>query len=247
MVSQTSVLACQTNALVSKTHSVSGRIVDELADHFQAQHKALAKVSDTAEETKALASQTNTLSGQVINRLTQIGNICAQVKTTVSKMLWINVATYRMVLELKASLPGYAERSLFSEPFVLEDAIGRICPVHLQCISSWEALDAVLEARFRGVQGHDKVQRGQWILQDHATGRGISCGKSWEGAFLPGQRVDMSILFHSESNVDSPAQAPTSNQAACPNCQADVSESRGVETQWYGHQCPTSTIQADSL
>jgi hypothetical protein len=233
MVSQTSVLACQTNALVSKTHSVSGRIVDELADHFQAQHKALAKVSDTAEETKALASQTNTLSGQVINRLTQIGNICAQVKTTVSKMFWINLATYRMVLELKASLPGYAERSRFSEPFVLEDAIGRICPVHLQCISSWGALSAVLEARFRGIQGHKCVQDGDWALQDHLTGRDISRKRNWEGAFLPGQRVDMSILFHSETNGDSPAQAPTSNQAACPRCQADVLGSLDAESRWY--------------
>jgi hypothetical protein len=238
LVSQTSVLASQTNALMSKTHSVSGRILDELADHFDSQHKALVKVSDTASETNSLASQTNKLSSQVISRLTQIGDLCTQVKSAVSKLLWINVATYRMIQALTISLPGHLERSLFTEPFVLEDAIGRICPVHLQFIPSWEAFDAVLEARFRGVQGHDKVQRGHWTLQDHATGRDVCRGRSWEGAFLPGQRVDMSILFHSETSVDSPAQMPTRNSAACPSCQADVSETLDAETRWCVRQLP---------
>ena len=135
-VSETNVLVSQTNALVSKTVSISDQIVDELAGHSQAQHKALAKVSDTANETNALASKTNTLSGQIANRITHIGDLCAQIKTTVSKVLSLNMATYKMVLALTISLPSYLERSLFTEPFVLEDAIGRICPVHLQCISS---------------------------------------------------------------------------------------------------------------
>jgi hypothetical protein len=250
LVFQTSVLACQTNALVTKTNFISSQVVDELADHFQAQHEALAKVSDTVNETNALASQTNTLSGQIINGLTQIGALCIQVKATVSKMLFINMATYRMVLALTTSLSGYPERSLFTEPFVLEDAIGRICPVHLQCISSWEALNAVLEARFRGLQGHEKVQRGHWTLQDRATGREISRRRKWEGAFLPGQRVDMSMLFQRETSVevfDLSTQAPTGNQAACPRCQAHVSDSSDAETRWYFHQCPNIIFRADNL
>jgi hypothetical protein len=248
LVSKTSVLACQTNALVTKTNSISSQIVDELADHFQAQHEALAKVSDTANETNALISRMNTLSGQIVNGLATIGDLCTQAKTTMSKILFINVATYKMVLALKTSLPGYLERSLHSEPFILEDAIGRISPVHLQFISSWEALDAVLEARFRGLQGHDKVQSGLWTLQDHSTRRDISRGRIWEGALLPGQRVEMSILFQRETTVDifetfdSFFQAKTSGQAACPRCQADVPDSRDAETQWYVRQLPILLI-----
>jgi hypothetical protein len=151
----------ETNALVSNTNTLSGRTADNLASHITAQHGALSKLSDNVTETNALASRTNVLvsqvSGPIISGLIQIGELCAQVKTTVSKIFFINVATYRMVLELKTSLPGYAERSLFNEPFVLDDAIGRICPVHLQCIHSWEALDAILEVRFRGLQGHKMI------------------------------------------------------------------------------------------
>ena len=233
----------ETNALVSKTNTLSSRTADELASHITAQSLTLSKLSDNVTEANALVSQTNVLvsqvSGPIINGLAQIGNLCAQVKATVSNIFFINVATYKMVLALTASLPGYSERSLFTEPFVLEDALGRICPVHLQCVSSWEALNAFLKARFRGLQGHEKVQRGHWQLRDHATGRGICRRRNWEGAFLPGQRVDMSMLFQREISTEglkSSTQAPTGNQAACPRCQADVSSSSDAETRWYFHQ-----------
>ena len=249
-VTKTNALVSQTTVLASKTSLLSSQIVDELASNFQAQHVALDKLSDTASETNALAVQTNTLSGRVLKGLNTIGDLCAQAKTTMSKILFINMATYKMVLALKTSLPGYLERSLFSEPFVLEDAIGRISPVHLQFITSWEALDAVLEARFRGLQGHDKVRGGHWVLQDKATGCEISRRRNWEGTFLPGQRVNMSLLFQRETTVetfDSSAQTETNNQAACPRCQADVPDSRDAEIQWYVCMCPTSSFQADTL
>jgi len=236
---ETNMLIAQTNVLASKANSLSSQIADDLANHVQVQNGILSKLSGTVTETKQLLSQTHTLAsqmtGQIVNGMAKIGDLCSQAKTTMSKVLFINIATYKMVLALKTSLPCYLERSLFNEPFVLEDAIGRISPVHLQFISSWEALDFVLETRFRGLQGHDKVQSGHWTLQDNATGREISRRRNWEGAFLPGQRVNMSLLFQREATVessDSSARAPKSDQAACPRCQADASDSRDAETQW---------------
>lgn len=224
---------------------------DTTENHLQAQNGVLSKLSNTVTETNALVSQTTALSRQIVDGLAKIGDLCTQAKTAMSKILFINIATYKMVLALKTSLPGYLERSLFSEPFVLEDAIGRISPVHLQFISSWEALDAVLDNRFRGLQGHDKVRSGHWTLQDRATGREISRRRTWEGAFLPGQRVNMSLLFQRETTVesfDSPAQATTSYQAACPRCQADVTDSRDAETIWYVRQSRIDdTSKADIL
>jgi hypothetical protein len=219
---------------------------DDTGNHFQAQHGALAKLSETAIKTNALVAQTNKLSGQFFNGMTAIGDLCIQTKATLSKLFFINMATYKMVLALTTSLPCHLERSLFNEPFILEDPIGRICPVHLDCISSWEALNAVLETRFRGLQGHKKIQDGHWALQDHATGRAISRRRNWEGAFLPGQRVAMSMLFYRGIDVDSPAQAPTSSRAACPSCQADVSDSSDAETRWYFYQRPNNIFRADT-
>jgi hypothetical protein len=207
------------------------RFGDATRDKLQAQHDTLSKLSGTVTKTNALvsrtsvlasrtnvlASKTNSLSGQIVDKLANQSQ--AQ-----------HEALAKMILSLETSLPGYLERSLFNEPFVLEDAIGRISPVHLQFISSWEALGAVLEARFRGLQGHERVQSGHWTLQDHATGREISRGRSWEGAFLPGQRVEMSMLFQRETTSEN-------HQAACPRCRADISSSRDdEESRWYLHQ-----------
>lgn len=244
-------MACR--SVGKDNQEIMKKFEDDTGNHLQAQHEALAKVSNTITETNTLVSQMNTLSGQVVNGLAKIVDLCTQAKTTMSKILFVNIATYKMVLALKTSLPGYLERSLYSEPFILEDAIGRISPVHLQFISSWEALDAVIETRFRGLQGHDKIQSGHWTLQDHATGREISRRRNWEGAFLPGQRVDMSLLFTRETIVESfgpSAEAPPSDLAACPRCQADVSDSCDVETHWYARQYPAGyfklTLSSDT-
>jgi len=251
LVSQTSVVASQTNTLVFQTHTLSNQIADDLANHVQAHRRALSKISDTATETKSLVDQTNSISNHIVKWLAKIGELCIEAKATMAKILFVNMATYKMVLALKTSLPGYLERSMFNEPFILEDAIGRISPVHLQFISSWEAFGAVLETRFRGIQGHEKIRRGHWTLQDHATGREISRRRNWEGAFLPGQRVNMSLLFQRETTIEtfgSSTRVPASCQAACPRCQADVSDSHDIEIHWYVRQFQISDIfEADIL
>jgi hypothetical protein len=91
------------------------------------------------------------------------------------KIFAMNVVTFRIVAEIRASLPNHSERSLIQEPFILEDAIGRITPVHLQFIASWDAFDSVLEKRFQNVQGHEKVLSKDFVLQSTSQG-GILCG-----------------------------------------------------------------------
>jgi hypothetical protein len=55
----------------------------------------------------------------------------------------------------------------------LEDAIGRIAPVHLQFVTSWDAFNAVLEIRFRDLQGFKKVKDKQYGLRNKATKRDV--------------------------------------------------------------------------
>jgi hypothetical protein len=73
---------------------------------------------------------------------------------------------------------------LIEEPFILEDPIGRPAPVHLQFITSWDAFNAVLEIRFRSVQGHRKIVQKEYGLQEEVTGReinqsGQACYQRW--------------------------------------------------------------------
>lgn len=206
-------------------------------ERFNIQTNVLSSIVNSISDTKKVVDQANAISGSILSSLSKLGEMCTQVKSVALKALLINMATYKVVLGLQNSLPIYIERSLINEPFILEDAIGRISPVHLQFISSWAAFEAVLETRFRGVQGYEKIISGHWTLQDHATGRDISRQSGWEGAFLPGQRVDMSLLFERETTVngfDSSSRDRSDDDisAACPACRSDVPELGGRDIQW---------------
>lgn len=188
-----------------------------------------------------LVKETKSASGSILSNLSKLKSLYAQVKSTLNKIIIINVATYKMVLSMHNRLPSYLERTLINEPFILEDAIGRISPVHMQFISSWAALEAVLETRFRGLQGHDKVVCGHWMLQDRATGREISRKRCWEGAFLPGQKIDMSLLFERETTSQSFGTVfdtlssdsnSRSSQTSCPRCQAESTVFQSKDTTW---------------
>jgi hypothetical protein len=186
----------------------------------------LQEVWDRLEENNALVYASNTITSKFKEALrfewfTQFG---AEIKDFMLRIININIATYNTVISIQGVISGGLQRSLAHEPFLLEDVIGRISPVHVQFINSWDAFDAVLELRFRKIQGHTKVKRKEYTLQEHATKREISRSRPWEGAFLPGQRIDMSLIF------DSKEQA--SMKTSCPSCKEVSEDSQDSEIQW---------------
>jgi hypothetical protein len=98
----------------------------------------------------------------------------------------------------------------------------------MQFINSWDAFDAVLELRFRKIQGHTKVRRQEYALQEHTTHREILRTRQWDGAFLPGQKIDMSFIFVSEEEPKG---------SSCPSCKATCSDSQESEVQWWVMKC----------
>jgi hypothetical protein len=158
-----------------------------------------------------------------VMKLDWLRNLASDLKGLARKIFFVNLATFRVVAELRASLPSHLDRCLIQEPFLLEDAIGREAPVHLQFINSWEAFYAVLETRFRDLEGYNKVKRKEFVLQERATTRDISRAGSWEGSFLPGQRVDMSIIF---------TESRQGVKLSCPRCQTINRNYSRQNTQW---------------
>ena len=138
------------------------------------------------------------------------------------KIFEMNIATYNAVVDIRGRLPGHLERGLYQEPFILEDGIGRIAPVHIQFICSWEAFDAVLELRFRNVQGYTMVQNKEYVIQESSTRREISRSFPWEASFLPGQKVVMSMVFKDDSV----------SATSCPRCHISSGEPQSSDTQW---------------
>jgi hypothetical protein len=191
------------------------------------QDALIVEVRDRLKENNSLISIGNTVTTKIADtlRLDWFRKLGSELKSLMERIFTTNVATYKAVIALQAGLPSHLERSMIQEPFILEDAIGRISPVHMQFISSWEAFDAVLELRFRTVQGHKKVKNKEYIVQEHATRREIRRNRPWEVSFLPGQRVDMSLVFESQEQKELP-------QTTCPRCQTVSAELQDSDIQW---------------
>ena len=50
----------------------------------------------------------------------------------------INFMTYRAVISLQNIIPAQLERSWRQEPAILDDALRRVTPIHLEFLDSWE-------------------------------------------------------------------------------------------------------------
>jgi hypothetical protein len=149
----------------------------------------------------------------------------------------INIATYRAVIDIQSGLPSRLERSLYEEPFILEDAIGRIAPVHMQFISSWEMFDSVLELRFRDIQGYKKVQNKEYVFQENSTRREIDRSRPWVASFLPGQNMVMSMLFEGSG----------SSTSSCPSCQTISKKPQDADAKWLVATTLDSTYLTQTL
>ena len=114
------------------------------------QQRLLEDVKNKLEENnqQIRAGNANIQKLSAVLRLDWVRQLGNDLKTFMRKICVMHMATYKAILDIRGCLPSHLERSLYQEPFILEDAIGRIAPVHMQFISSWEAFDSVLELRF---------------------------------------------------------------------------------------------------
>lgn len=181
-----------------------------------AQEAALDTLRGEIQNNSALASSMTSILRTMSQQFSRFTNLLVSVKSMVSQGCRLNLATYRTVVSIQQSLNPLMDRTLIQTPFVLEDPLGRVAPVHLQFITSWNAFYAVLAARFEGLPGHNKIERREFVLQERATSREISGEQPWEIAFRPGASVLMSLVFQRDAKT---AEA----KSHCPYC-GDLSE-----------------------
>ncbi|KAF1991768.1 hypothetical protein K402DRAFT_449966 [Aulographum hederae CBS 113979] len=112
------------------------------------------------------------------------------------------MATYRDVRWLRMTITGWVDRPMSERPFEFEDALGRVAPVHLSFILSWDAFYSAIEFRFKDRPGFDMVRNKKFLLQESATGRELDVSLDWSVAILPGQKIAMDIVFHSVTEDD---------------------------------------------
>ena len=93
--------------------------------------------------------------------LRQLGS---ELKGVVSQIFTMSGTTLSAIQRIEQRLPSYSEMTLI-RTFTLEDAIGRIAPVDMVFVSSWDAFDAMLEGCFREFPGHKMVARKQYVFK----------------------------------------------------------------------------------
>ncbi|KAH8592186.1 hypothetical protein B0O99DRAFT_689964 [Bisporella sp. PMI_857] len=202
-----SIATAEANMLRINDKKLQNRLDQEQARVAKAEDKHTQSLF----ELKAIGTENNRLTAQVSNQLKDLlqlkwpRKLASDIYAIVQKTYRMNVTIYSTVMSIKSLLPSYLERGLIDEPFILEDAIGRHTPVHLQFISSWEAFESVLEHRFRDTSGYQRVLDRQWALQELTTHRDIKRTTPWDKAVFPGQRIGMDMIFREtmgSGNVD---------------------------------------------
>jgi hypothetical protein len=189
--------------------------------------QALKEVQTRLDDNKQLISAGNTLVSRVMARLEWIQNLGSELKRFMSNVIAGNIAIYREVVALRSAFVR-VDRPLLEDPFILEDAIGRVAPVHLRFINSWAAFHAVMEIRFQGKQGLRKILRKEYALQETATGRDVDMSLDFDDAFLPGQKIAMSFIFKRHF-----AEQSNQNLAHCPRCNTLSEQSTNSDVLWY--------------
>lgn len=86
--------------------------------------------------------------------------------------------------------------------------------------STLQALVEVLKIRFRD-SGYEKIDRGEYRLNEQVSKRMIDLSQPWDQCFLPGQKVAMSMIFH----------VPRSN--TCPGCKTEYDGAADIEIDWW--------------
>ena len=189
------------------------------------QQHLLEELKNTLDENNRQSRAGNAACAKISEMLRPewIRGLGKEMKSFMSKIFFTNVAIYKAVLEIRGRLPSSLERSLCQEPFILEDSIGRVTPVSLEFVNSWEAFDAVLEIRFRGLQGFEEVQKKEYVIQAGATRREIHRSRPLECSFLPGQTFVMSMLFQ-DSGLP---------PGWCPSCHTSSDGARNADVKWW--------------
>jgi hypothetical protein len=165
---------------------------------------------------------------QVLDRVSAGVQQGKHILEMTAEVMRTNVNIFHIVLNIQSiitQIPGQVERQ---QPVHFIDAFGRHTPFNLEFIMSAEAFTNVLRSNFKNIgSGADKIDRGEFAIQDSFKGRDIDLAAAWESCFRPGQHVDMSMVFTSAKNLSQ----------SCPACQEDHGDgfTEDQDIEWLAH------------
>ncbi|KAL8788879.1 MAG: hypothetical protein Q9195_007093 [Heterodermia aff. obscurata] len=193
----------QTEIDDEKLHARLESSEEKNAITIKEQRLILGEIKNQLDENDKQIRAGNAMTSKIFESLgfDWIRSLSVDIRKFMRAIFMTTFATYKAVADTQGRLPSNLERCLYQGPFVLEDSHGRIKPIYLDCINSWDAFDAWLELQYRGHFGRELVQENVYVLHDVAGNRDIEHECPWETAFLPGHRVVMCMLFYEDPNV----------------------------------------------
>ena len=96
---------------------------------------------------------------------------------------------------------------------------------HVEKSDTSKAFEAVLELRFRQLPGHRKIKQKEYALRNNALKRDVERSLAFTRCFLPGKRIDMSMIF----------DGSVGGRSSCPGCKLVTSkteEELDSQVQW---------------
>lgn len=131
---------------------------EEVKASAKDQRLLLNQLKDQLDEHKAQIQSGNVVTSRIAERFEWVQSLGQDIKSFMHGIFVTTFATYKIMVEIRSLLPSQLERSLYEEPFVLEDPLGRVFPITMQFINSWDAFDAVMDLQFRNLPGYRMVQ-----------------------------------------------------------------------------------------
>ncbi|KAI1844306.1 hypothetical protein JX266_009597 [Neoarthrinium moseri] len=159
-------------------------------------------------------SDNTTWTQTLLSYLSEAANLSKEVLSLSRRVIFQNLLIYREIMAIRSTQLASIEPPLPEEMFVLEDAVGRIVPIHLRTIDSWQVFDSVLIARFKDRKGAKRVATQRYTLQERASGRVIRRALPWNVAVCPRQIIYMSIICKESMTHDTVL-------SSCPSCRTE--------------------------
>lgn len=181
-------------------------------------------ISQSAASLKGYVSH---LGRQLISKMDMVNKLGLDLKRSTTQMISMMFTITSDLSSIRAIVMRL-DRGPSEEYFVLDDITGRTFPIHLKTITSWEMLEFVLKERFKGRKGARRIQRKLYSLQEDNTHRGVDWSTPWESAFVPYQRVTMSLMCK-EANPNNTGEREASS---CPFCHTVSDAETRVEVEW---------------
>jgi hypothetical protein len=194
---------------------------DKLEQSCKIQEGLIAKLQDTVENgiSHTVSAWTTIQSDLKLGWLQQLGT---ELKGMVFQIFTNSGTTLSAVQRIEERLPSRSEQLLI-RTFILEDVLGRITQIDMDYVNTWDAFDAMLAVCFLGLPGHKKVAKRDYVIQDQKTSKELLRSIPWSGAFLPGQRIIMGLIFRK--------RLQKAQSVFCPGCHILLKERHG-QVSW---------------